>query len=251
MSAIDKTYVTPEQWLLGEKFHKETLNQQIEQIKNPIWLYEQDSGVLWNTSFIQDLWLKKFCPLDFIQDQLKYQYGDGLDILSTIVDFSSYGIAICSIQTPAYTVDLCEPDSETTVSVFGNEDEILIYGTTLMLKVLHESIDVIRGYPRLNNIKILFVYFGAMLTYENGKIWTSDNCEVGLGYLDKELFVLPKINYSFDSSDILQYNKYKIFFSDDDSICSLGDYIDTDFDLQIGLKVGRFDIPQYITKILR
>ncbi len=251
MSAIDKTYVTPEQWLLGEKFHKETLNQQVEQIKNPIWLYEQDSDVLWNTSFIQDLWLKKFCPLDFVQERLNVQYGDRLDVLSKIVDFSSYGIAICSIQTPTYTVDLCEPNDETTVNVFDDEDEILIYGTTLMLKVLHESIDRLRGYYQTNDVKILFVYFGAMLTYENGKITASNDETVEIGYLDKELFVLPKINYSFDSSNILQYNKYKIFFSDDDSICSLGDYTDTDFDLQIGLKVGRFHIPEYIKKQIK
>lgn len=250
MAAIDKTYVTAEQWVLGQQFINETYEQQLTQIKFPINLYEQSSGVLWNTSFIQDLWLKKFCPLDFIQERLREQYGDGLDVLSNIVNFSSFGIAICSIQTPTYTVDLCEPDGEHTVSVFDDADEILVYGTTLFLKVLHDSVDTLCGFPKLKDVTIIFDYFGTLLTYKNGKFFNDDR-EVGLGYLYNELFVLPKINYSFDSFDILKYNKYKIIFSDDNEICSLADYEDCNFDIQKGIKYGRFAIPQYITKMLK
>lgn len=88
MAAIDKTYTNSweeyqslVEWCKGKSFTLK--NGDIIKPSNYIydWKEENFDGVkllpLWNTPTYLDIWLIRNCPLKFIQDRLKEQYGGG------------------------------------------------------------------------------------------------------------------------------------------------------------------------------
>lgn len=90
MAAIDKTYVTLEQYNVLKEWAKDKIcvlyNGYESPVKNWIIHWEDDSFKesiwgddtlpCWNTSSWQDRWLYQNCPLDFIQNRLLQQYGE-------------------------------------------------------------------------------------------------------------------------------------------------------------------------------
>ena len=94
MAAIDKTYVTKNQLLEaiewakkvgtvvaenGHEFQPLAFINNYNYLDDPHYFDEErEEYVLWNTPTWFDRWLYKNCPLDFIQERLKIQYGDYL-----------------------------------------------------------------------------------------------------------------------------------------------------------------------------
>jgi len=84
MAAIDKTYVTYEQFLRAYswwKLNKRRMKKELGRVINIYYLHECLKGfegevTLWNTGIKDDQFLLKYCPLDFVQETLKYQYGE-------------------------------------------------------------------------------------------------------------------------------------------------------------------------------
>jgi len=94
MAAIDKTYVSKQELLEaidwckkvgtvmaenGHAFQPLAFIYHYNDLDDPHFFDEErDEYVLWNTPTWFDRWLYKNCPLDFVQERLKIQYGDDL-----------------------------------------------------------------------------------------------------------------------------------------------------------------------------
>ena len=88
MAAIDKTYTSSwedyqllVEWCKGKSFTLK--NGDVIKPSNYIYEWERESFdgerelPIWNTPTYLDIWLIRNCPLGFIQDRLKEQYGGG------------------------------------------------------------------------------------------------------------------------------------------------------------------------------
>lgn len=88
MAAIDKTYTSSwedyqllVEWCKGKSFTLK--NGDVIKPSNYIYEWERESFdgerelPIWNTPTYLDIWLIRNCPLEFIQDRLKEQYGGG------------------------------------------------------------------------------------------------------------------------------------------------------------------------------
>lgn len=91
MAGIDKTYVNKEQFKKTVEWCKSLGIVRLEngyEFKPIDWCFgynksledvmdsDQDEFVLWNTPYWLDRWLWNNCPLDFIRNRLKSQYGE-------------------------------------------------------------------------------------------------------------------------------------------------------------------------------
>ena len=88
MAGIDKTYVTCWEDYVKVKDWVESVGVVRDDFGNvfsPIdWLPEYEDAdftgrrelMLWNTSTYFDVWLIRYCPIDFIQGRLRQQYGE-------------------------------------------------------------------------------------------------------------------------------------------------------------------------------
>ena len=258
MACIDKTYADHEQYELAKRFWEGTVEQQRKELGSPIDLCERDSvqgvSILWNTSVIEDIWLKKYCNIDFILNRIEAQYGTstcGLSTLAQHCDFTSIGLVIGQIKssTGKLIVDLFYDTGEDQY-VFDEKDTILNYGTTLLHKTLYDAKEAISGYTCFDGT-IKFNYWGADLFYNKGTL-TIDGTEqvVNLGYLSEEDFKLPNIKHSYDSKEVKRSKIEAIFISSDDEVIPLlrfkgiGSYTKTA--IMKGLQHGRFHTPNYI-----
>ncbi len=73
MAAIDKIYGTVEQW---QQLHDFLKKEKPEFLR---YMYEhnyESEGPLSNFSYEADIWMKRHCPLEFVQARLKEQYND-------------------------------------------------------------------------------------------------------------------------------------------------------------------------------
>lgn len=272
MAGIDKTYVTVDQWHLGKKFWDDTKDQQIRELGHLIGLYHEtektiyDDCVLWNTSILEDIWLKRNCPLDFIQDRIEFQYGDTfskgredgfMSLMAQNCDFSENGIYLHEMVSADEKIAIYfwfeSADGETMT--LDETDEICLYGTTHFHKVLH-SLKVILCGDEVFHGEIKFSYHGAYLIYHDGKcqIETKDglkDIDFRMSWSDE--FKFPKINYSWNSKDAKKYRPEFIFFSTENEIYSLADFKDLPESLNIGegIRIGRFGLPEYIRERLK
>ncbi len=81
MASVDKIYGTREQWI---KLHDFLEKKKPEYLG---YLYPKPPEKLWNSfgipisnfSYEADCWLKKHCPLEFVQERLKEQYATGIE----------------------------------------------------------------------------------------------------------------------------------------------------------------------------
>ena len=90
MAAIDNTYVTAQELKEAIAWAKEvgtcTLDNGYKfkpfnfiiynDLDNPDFDWNREEYVLWNTPLWFDRWLWLNCPLEFVKDRLKFQYGD-------------------------------------------------------------------------------------------------------------------------------------------------------------------------------
>lgn len=263
MAGIDKTYVNKEQWLRARAFADETRDQQIKELGSPISFYYDNvddisnDSVLWNTSTIQDVWLRKNCRLDFIQDRLSNQYDRSsyLDILAELCTFEYVGLQIHSIESPSGNIYFWYDEGEDRW-LLDETDTVLVYGTTYIYELLDKAITSIRGYASFIGT-IIFDYYGAELKYVGGKILTDDNTEICLGYISKDAIKLPKLKHSFNSKDAAKFRKELIYFSDDKEVCCLYEYVYPEsinprsLSIPKSIKAGRFAIPAYILKFIK
>lgn len=273
MAYIDKTYVNKDQYRLAREFWQSTLDQQKRELPRPISLYydefpEGDECVLWNTSFIEDIWLRKnCCPLDFIQDRLNIQYGSSgwnknfgketsLDILANICTFEQNAISLLSIENNQHEIWFYH-ECDNGTYIYDSDDTILIYGTTLFFKIVDAAISELIWNQGEFNAEINFNFFGAYLRYKDREIYTENDQKIQLGYFNDNLFNLPKFKLSLDVCDTIGVDPNLIYFSSDNFVYPLTSYIDhekliTNPDsFGKAIKAGRFDIPNYILRSIK
>lgn len=254
MAAIDKTYVTYFQYQLAKDFAEKTYEQQIREIGNPICLYPENSGVLWNTSAKQDIWLRKNCPLDFVQSRLAEQYDyEQLTKLAELVDFSFNGIFIRQIETPKDSIYFWKEISENEIEVLEPDDAVVIFGTTHFLKLIDTAVTALVWKYEFGG-EIRFDYYGAELIYKNKKVFVSDNNEIEIGFIPDYEFKFPKFIHSYKSTDCLIVEPYRVIISGEDECYDLTSFKDLELylkNLPTHIKSGRFGIPKYITNLIK
>lgn len=257
MAGIDKTYVNKSQWLQARAFADETKDQQIKELGSPIPFYYDnvhdvgDNTVLWNTSMIQDIWLRKNCPLDFIQDRLNVQYDTAsLDILAELCTFEHIGLEIRSIESPSGNIYFWYNNGDDTW-LLEETDTILVYGTTYIYELLDKAMASIRGLDNFSG-NVYFDFYGAGLRYIDGKISTESGTEIHLGYIDEKVIKLPKFKHSFNSRDAKRFRPELIYFSHTSDVVCLYEYMDIEsLNIPKAIKAGRFDIPSYMLKFIK
>jgi hypothetical protein len=278
MASIDKTYVNFEEWCEAKKFHDETLEAQIKAMGRPISLYYEtekeaaelgDDFILWNTSQLQDAWLFQNCKLDFVQRRLACQYNsfkNGSDIFAgmpeifILMNFEEPGAYLVRIESEKINMDFFY-NKDDEMLIYDQDDTILIYGTTLALKVIDEVKEFVHfngGYKQLN-YDVAILYYGINLIYK------ADKKEWFLSEPDKELskemsplaftnLRLPKINYSFKSSDIFKVIPEAVYFSSETEVYHLTDFKEYEKYVRKADKkvfLNRFGIPDYITNFIK
>lgn len=122
-----------------------------------------------------------------------------------------------------------------------NSNKLLVYGTTLFLKVFHEILEQ-------NSNKILISLFGEELEINNNHI-IYNNKKYENTILDiTNILQYPQIKYSFNLLDINEYDNDEIFISSDTEIIKLTD-------IQLGDKknIQKYIslLPKYITKYIK
>lgn len=262
MAGIDKTYVNKSQWLQAKEFADITKNQQIKELGSSIPFYYDnadeigDDTVLWNTSVIQDIWLRKNCRLDFIQNRLDAQYGgsfnkgSSLDILAELCTFEHVGLEIRSIESPSGNIYFWYNEGDDTW-LLEETDTILVYGTTYIYELLDKIMVSIRGYDNFSGT-VTFDFYGAGLKYVDGKIFTESGLMIDLGYINEKAIKLPKLKHSFNSRDVKRFRPEMIYFSHTSDVVCLHEYKNIDsLNIPKAIKAGRFDIPTYILKFIK
>lgn len=269
MAFIDKTYVNHSQWIEGKKFIENTAEQQKKAFGSVINLYynseEEVKGfegefVLWNTSFIKNVWLYQNCKLPFVQSRLTEQYGEKKPALFDLIDFSIDCVLLVGVndEKNVYFNLWKEVDSDGTVDIYDDEDEILLYGTSLMLSVLEDCKKIMhdsRHHITFNG-KIFFNFYGCDILYdpnnENTYYTLKDGEEIPIEipYYSEDVIKLPKVNYSFKREDFSKYDPNKIYFCNEKEVFQLTHYKEWQRFAGDARNLCRFSIPNYIQKII-
>ncbi|MFW6247244.1 MAG: hypothetical protein ACOC22_03685 [bacterium] len=283
MAAIDKTYVSYDQYLQVVKFftpemkakQKQDLGYYFGHAKyNKSDFKDIEERVLWNTSTLVDLWLAQNCKLDFIQERLKQQYGDGFWMGWRELDFSKKGFIISIRHNKSYVSPFKNVDEE-FIDVYN---KFLVYGTTYFHKFLFTATALIRGESYNVLIKDSFdfvveyelfgLHFKAVSNIFGTKYYVveeSENqttdVEVGYGYfpiptilLKREkddflkFFIDYKIKHSYSTNEYKKYEPEQIIMSGTDECFSVDMYKDFSYDY-----FGRYFmfLPKYIESNLK
>jgi hypothetical protein len=256
MAGIDKTYVDWETYKRLKDFIEKTYKKQEREIKNPIYLYEQEENYsgdrpVWNTSTLQDLWLAKNCKEPAVIERLKEQY-DSNWIGFKKLDFK-YKCEIMQFNKLIYNID-SESVYYGYYNLNDNEiqtiDKVLVYGTTIFEKQYDEALRILSG---LGNDCVGFsfkiFFFGLHLTYKNKKWYDIDENEVVLGYFSNlNHFKFPKIKHSFKKSDFNKYSKEEIYLSFENEFHPLSDYKNYE-NLEINRIIGQ--LPPYLKNSIK
>jgi hypothetical protein len=284
MSAIDKTYVKKSEYLLAREFWLSTREKQIKELGRPIYLYsfveydvdpdkitlehlETKKDIdffvndvtefpLWNTSLTEDLWLLKNCKLDFVQKRLREQHGsDWYGI--TYVDDIDFTEKPCFIQITKKKKGFY---ADSNIYFFTNSDnlsskdfelnlidKILVYGTTDFFKFFNYTKNIIL-YSREKdpNLEVSFYYYGLLIDYRDDKFFINEK-EISFKLSNFDDWEIPKIKYSFNVSDADDYNAHEIYFSAEDIVYPLTDFIDYDTKQ---IKRYIFHLPAYIRNLI-
>jgi len=262
MAGIDKTYVNHSQWIQARQFADETQAEQIRCLGAPINFYYDhedaaqmgDDFVLWNTSQLQDVWLYQNCKLPFIQERLDVQYGKTKSPLFELITFEQNCISLLQANTKDISIDFWYKDGEDFL-VLDDTDEVLVYGTTLMFKVLDQIKETIHGFthePFKGEFAIDF--FGCNMTYEKDKFFAykdSVKIEVKPLFCDKSFIKFPKVKYSFKKSDFKKYRGELIYFSGEEELFPLTYYKGWKEHEFKSTNLWRFNIPQYILNLIK
>ncbi len=271
MAGIDKTYVNYKQWLEARKFANETREEQIKALGGAIGFYYDsddasrmgDDFVLWNTSGLQDAWLYQNCKLSFIQNRLASQYGfsdneSKIPELFKLMDFTNPGAYLIQVSSDKINMDLFYTENDDML-VFDETCAIVIYGTTLFLKIINEIKEFLyfRGDKKLN-YDLAIQYYGLDLIYKSSEddwfLRNAENCDKKLSPFSFTKLNLPKINYSFDSSDIFKVVPEAVYFSNETETYHLTDFKEYEKFIDKKKKkvhLNRFNIPDYITDFIK
>lgn len=287
MASIDKTYVNKEQYLRARQFWIDTSEQQTRQLGFRQYLYpfyvfddeinfnddksrdtlshltselldtqkdipadSDEEFVLWNTGTEFDIWLAKYCDLDFIQTRLHEQYDDnwiGFKCKDQL-DFDQKSW-IASIQLGKSNLYFFKKVDEDTIETI---DDLYVFGTTNVFKQYSIAKRLISGLPSYGNssdMKITFEYRNVYLTLKGDGITLSNGEPVIFGYHDDlNNWELPKLHYCFDTAEVKDVDPEAIVFSDEDEFFMMTDYKDWSKD-----KLNRyiFLLPNYINELIK
>lgn len=120
MAALDKTYVSYNQYCQLKEWAKDKVCICHNGFKSPVynWIYDYKESDFndkllpcWNTSWWQDRWLYQNCPLDFIQNRLKEQYGnEGLkELIAPIKERTNIAKHFKIIKKPQFNLRTKKP----------------------------------------------------------------------------------------------------------------------------------------------
>lgn len=216
MAGIDKTYVNSQEWEDGRQW----LEKQDHIMINNLGLYEKDSGVLWNTSSDQDVYLAQKCDLDFVQERLKSQYSEEFIGFRKDIDIDEESF-IFNIKFDKSDIYLFERIDDKDIELYDN---IVIYGNTNLLEILAKAFSIFDAkiYNGYKDLEIHFEMYGLPLIYANGIICDKEGNEVNTPWKIVN-FHEPIIIQSFDVKDLKDRKLGEIFVSEKD-IYSLYDY---------------------------
>lgn len=292
MARIDKTYCNKKQYLDVIRFWLNTKDEQISIFGSPIWMYifnhsannseivtsdideeyinnclgyfdsddkQYSDYCVWNTSSMFDLWLSVRCELDFVQDRLHEQYPDDWlgfnQYFKDNVDFTEK----CRI----YEILKDDDDDKCNLYFYKNTeeegvietiDEILAYGDTNILKVIHTAKRQLNGFTTGENYTIHYSIFGVIIQMENliEKVKDENDIEyvISTGYMpiSSDLWDLPSVKLSFDLNDFDNYDKEDIYISMENNVYPLTDYKNYET-----LNKNRFvlQLPVYISEYIK
>lgn len=259
MAAIDKTYVNREQWDRAMIFLEETRIKQIADLGSSIEPYYteypdgQSEVALWNTSKIQDIWLKRNCQLDFVQERLKVQYGTDakLDWWAEKCIFDIPGLYFVEIKTHKDCVYFFDTDlGSDTISIYDETDDILVYGTTRILELIDSAIERFAWDTGNFDGEMTLLYYGCELKFKDGS-WTSDGEVVKPWPIMMSEPVLPRIRINPPLSDVRKPQTVYIS-NDEEGIHPITDYVkypNDPEDIRKCIK-HRYAVPSYICRFL-
>jgi hypothetical protein len=268
MAAISKTYVDEEQYKLVREFWFKTREQQelecgliylmpiTYQLNYPktdseylttdgnydeLSNYTDKSEItIWNTTQLQDIWLKHNCPLDFIQSRLEEQYGDWLwnDLKP---DFKENCNKIVSIESESK-----ESEIYFFENIDGNDlkfaEEIHFVGTTYGFKFIQEAIKTV-NHNIESDISLLLRFLGHTFVYGNNK-WFLEGNEINFtSFVHSGM--LPKIKHSVKLKNN-KFNKETLHICDEENVYPLTSYKGYE---NINFKRINIMIPKYFCEI--
>lgn len=243
MAGISKTYCTPEQYKIAYRWYQEMIQKMKDELgEKYIRIFEDDWSIpeqknLWNNSYIQDYWLMKNCDIDFIVDGLKIGYGEDIYNLAQRFDFKKDPCLLMYIEGDS-SVNFMD---ESGVQI----NEILLYGTPLLMKLIHDAEYLKRWKEISSNMEIGIKVFGVNLTLNNtGKMTDGEKIYNTLP-LGNTPMKYPSIKHSYNIKDAETIPLNRIFISNDSEVFSLSD-VDK-FEHQIIRKLKDY-LPNYLKK---
>lgn len=215
---------------------------------------KESSRVLWNTSIIQDIWLKRNCQLDFVQDRIKSQYGSDfktLSLFSAYMDFSNgLTASIIRFDIGESYINLFYTTNDETY-VFDENDELVVYGDSTFLEIVSQIVNP-EGYGYTSahfDFSVEFDICGMNIAYRDSKYYFKDTI---LDFIPEVKINFPKIKHSYDVNDADNVPASQIIFSDRNTFCSLDQYENyTDYDLKRFIKIGKFNINPNILNFIK
>ena len=258
MAGIDKTYVNKAEYFRAYDFWNHSQEKQMCDMGSIISLYNTPEDIkgmdesteiaLWNTSTIQDIWLCKYCKLEFIRKRLAVQYDiDLLDKLADAVDFEFSEITIYQVLKDKEIVLDFTFERNGEPLLMDSEDTILIYGDTTWATM----VDKIISYDFSESNHFLVNYYGALLEIKEGKCYNGETGEeMLLPYWHSDQFSIPKFVQSLDVNDSKHYEHTHIFFSESRGCTVLAEYDITSTDIAKAIKHGRFFVAKEVQPFL-
>lgn len=214
---------------------------------------------VFNLSTKGNLWLAKNCPLDFIKEAaiekletFWYQEIPDKHKCNSIIDHLDFTVPdkILSIVSKKHDVSLYFYKNSEDKGYIEIIDKLVVYGTTDVLRIIHEAKQTIQGYQKMNGYTIMFTFCGVIFELKNGNL----NCpslklkDMVIPYIQPD-WKDPKIKYSFDIKDVMKGNELKvspeqIFLSSETSCHSLYEHVDANLKRALFLTLPEYLIEQ-------
>lgn len=251
MAAIDRTYVTWEEYREITKFFtKKLLKKQKKEIGFNThfnkWtkesFVENEVLAIWNTTTLEDIWIAQNCNLECVHDKLKEQYSENWIGFIPDLDFNSKGYIFDITSNESFI----SPVKELKRNKLKTYSKLLVCGTTFAHKFLHKAENIIRGesyaYNTDEDFNIRFELFGIEFTYNFDKKTNKEiyyipeiENEIDWGYFPNyywqkdpfyKIFTEYEIKHTYKLSDIKKYDPEQIIMSHDKDCITLDMYKD-------------------------
>lgn len=222
------------------KFLEETKEQQKKDIEYTI----SDDNITM-TTFLSDLWLLKNCHLDFIRESIIDKYTNqffGLPILDEEeIDCLDFQIKPSFIEITRGENSVYFYESVNNNFEIQLIDKIVVVGTSFIYDFIYEAKKTL-SEKLINDFIIYFSYYGLIVEYKNGLFKIKDK-NIFLE-MSNTKWELPKIIHSFNIAEIKKHEKDNIYFSTQNEIIPVTNFIDYDKE-----KMERYvtiTLPEYI-----